>query len=248
MSRASSRLGSLGPSSLAGLAGLARLARLAPLALLVLPAVAACSSSGASSSGAPAPAVDAAPTATPEAGTVEGPDGGSVVDAAPSPFPADAVAPMELRSSAFDDGADLPAVFTCDGNGQSMPFAWSIGPAGTKAYAIVVTDTTLPGSDNIHWILYDVTLAYVLSPIAAGPSGPGSSRQAVSSFAPTVNGYSAPCPEDTAKHSYKITLYAVDEMPLSGVGATTAPKDVVARLEARKLGTASMGAKYLRQW
>lgn len=216
-------------------------------ALLVLPVLQACSSSGGGSSGAqPTPAADASSSAPiPDGAPPTDPDAGSS-DAGSPPFPADALAPMELRSSAFDDGADLPGLYTCDGAERSLPFAWSVGPAGTKAYAIVLTDTTVGAPDNVHWILYDVTATYVLSPVPTGPTGPGTSHQARSSFVPDTNGYSAPCP-DTTKHSYKVTLYAVDEMPLSGVTASTPARDVVARLEARKLATASMVSAYKRE-
>lgn len=208
-------------------------------------ALGACSSD--SSTPAPAAGVDASsPT---EGGA--GDDGASpAADAGPrdvyvAPVDPDVLAPMEVRSPAFDDNGEIPILHTCDGGGQSFPLAWSQGPSGTKGYAVVVTDATLGGTDNVHWVVYDVSDYYLLGNAPSTYKGPGTSLQTPSSFATETFGYSPICPP-TGTHSYVVTLYAVSERPLSGVTSASTPRDVIAKLEAKKLATATLKGKYLR--
>ncbi|HKY38219.1 MAG TPA: hypothetical protein VJN18_19890 [Polyangiaceae bacterium] len=68
-------------------------------------------------------------------------------------------APFKLTSTAFTEGAEIPAEYTCvSTNGSIMsrpsrPLAWGPGPAGTMGYAIVLKDT-----DNgfTHWAIWDI--------------------------------------------------------------------------------------------
>lgn len=208
-------------------------------------AIGACSSDSTS----------APPKTSPEASNAS--DGGAGEDAATltpdagprdayvAPIDPDVLAPMEIRGPAFDDNGDIPILHTCDGGGQSFPLAWSPGPAGTKGYAVVVTDATLGGTDNVHWVVYDISDYYLLGNAPSTYKGPGTSLQTPSSFATETFGFSPLCPP-VGTHSYVVTLYAVSERPLAGVTSASAPRDVIAKLEAKKLGTATLKGKYLR--
>ena len=50
---------------------------------------------------------------------------------------------FSVTSSAGSNGGNLPAEYTCDGSGATVPLAWSGAPTGTTEYAVLMT--TLPG-------------------------------------------------------------------------------------------------------
>ena len=87
-------------------------------------------------------------------------------DSAPVPTPRPAPAattapqssgpPFALTSSAFAQGQPIPADYTCTGQGQSPPLAWTEPPTGTQRLALVVEDPDAPGGTFIHWVLYNI--------------------------------------------------------------------------------------------
>src|SRR5579859_1421077 len=85
--------------------------------------------------------------------------------AAPSPSPAaDQTAPvanqtLQLRSSAFTAGGNLPVDFTCDGADQSPPLSWTGAPGGTTAFTLVEQDKdTVQKSTEpfTQWLVYNM--------------------------------------------------------------------------------------------
>ena len=103
---------------------------------------------------------------------------------------------------------------------MSPRLAWSGAPAGTKSFAISVTDPDLPPEFNFprafaHWLVFDVppdtrSLGEGASGSAAMPAG---ARELNSDFV-TFNipgfgrGYGGPWPPDRS-HRYVFTLYAL---------------------------------------
>jgi phosphatidylethanolamine-binding protein (PEBP) family uncharacterized protein len=63
---------------------------------------------------------------------------------------------MELKSSAFTEGADLPRKHTCDAEDISPLLRWSNVPAGTKAFALIADDPDAPAGTWVHWVIYDL--------------------------------------------------------------------------------------------
>jgi len=63
---------------------------------------------------------------------------------------------MEIRSSAFDDGAPMPDQFAKDGGNTSPPLEFRDVPAGAHALALVIEDPDAPSGLFCHWVLYDV--------------------------------------------------------------------------------------------
>jgi phosphatidylethanolamine-binding protein (PEBP) family uncharacterized protein len=51
---------------------------------------------------------------------------------------------MELKSLAFQNGADIPRKHTCDAEDVSPVLRWDNVPAGTKAFALIVDDPDAP--------------------------------------------------------------------------------------------------------
>ncbi|MEO6569939.1 MAG: YbhB/YbcL family Raf kinase inhibitor-like protein [Ilumatobacteraceae bacterium] len=68
-------------------------------------------------------------------------------------LPTETAPPVEFQLLApWQDGAEIPVRFTCDGDALSPPLSWSGIPDGTTELAITVVDLDLDGA--AHWILY----------------------------------------------------------------------------------------------
>ena len=117
---------------------------------------------------------------------------------------------MELKSSAFQNGADIPVQYTCDGNDRSPPLAWANVPAGTKALALIVDDPDAPVGTWVHWVIYDLPADAKELPegIATTDTLVDGSKQGVNDFRKT--GYGGPCPPSGPAHRYYFKLYALN--------------------------------------
>lgn len=143
---------------------------------------------------------------------------------------------MRLTSPAFEDGHAIPSRYTCDGENQSPPLAWTEVPEGTVTFALIVSDPD--ANEFIHWLLTDIP-----GDATGLPEGGG---DAIGS--PEMNdfgesGWGGPCPP-TGIHSYRFTLYALSgPVPLADPGDAEA---VRAALGARALAEAELIGVYRR--
>jgi len=118
---------------------------------------------------------------------------------------------IELTSSAFEPGGEIPAAHTCQGDDLSVPLAWSGVPAGAKSLALIVDDPDAPDPQApkmtwVHWVLYDIP------PDCAGLTAgvkdlPAGTREGLNDWKRT--GWGGPCPP-IGRHRYFHKLYALD--------------------------------------
>jgi Raf kinase inhibitor-like YbhB/YbcL family protein len=115
----------------------------------------------------------------------------------------------QLTSTAFQDGRPIPATYTCDGQDQSPPLAWTEPPAGTASLALIADDPDAPGKTWVHWVLYGLPPATRRLPPAVPPDETlaDGSRHGMTDFGRV--GYGGPCPP-SGTHRYYFTLYALD--------------------------------------
>jgi Raf kinase inhibitor-like YbhB/YbcL family protein len=118
-----------------------------------------------------------------------------------------------LSSSAFADGEEIPARFTCEGEELSPDLAWRDVPEGTQSLVLVVDDPDAP-DPNAPKMVWDHWLLYNLPPESGGlPAGvaetalPTGTLQGLNSWGRT--GYGGPCPP-IGRHRYFHILYALD--------------------------------------
>jgi Raf kinase inhibitor-like YbhB/YbcL family protein len=118
-----------------------------------------------------------------------------------------------IESSKFENGAAIPAIYSCQGDDISPPLKWSGIPAGTQSLALIVHDPDVPGPDKpvriwVHWVLYNMppeTTALAEHMISARlPTGTLEGRNDWNR-----TGYGGPCPP-TGRHRYFFKLYALD--------------------------------------
>jgi ribose transport system ATP-binding protein len=127
--------------------------------------------------------------------------------------------PLDFAAPDIPDGSIIPDRFA-EENKASPSLAWSGVPAGTKSFAISMTDPDLPPEFDFprafaHWLVFDIPadtrkLLEGASGTAAMPAG---ARELNSDFV-TFNipgfarGYGGPWPPDRS-HRYVFTLYAL---------------------------------------
>ena len=142
-----------------------------------------------------------------------------------------------LSSTAFDEGGEIPARHTCDGEDVPLPFNWSGMPEGTAELALMVDDPDARGF--VHWLVVGI-------PAEASEIGeaglPGGAREGRTNFGRT--GYGGPCPP-SGSHRYTATLYALSA-PLDLTADPTAD-EVRSAATGKILAEARLNGRYARQ-
>ena len=112
-------------------------------------------------------------------------------------------AKMKITSSAFQESANIPRQFTCDGSDTSPPLQIADIPSGAKSLALIVDDPDAPNGLFTHWMVWNI-------PPQAGAIAEGSTPKGVqgtNDFG--KSGYGGPCPPSGA-HRYYFKVFALD--------------------------------------
>lgn len=129
---------------------------------------------------------------------------------------------MKITSTAFENGAAIPAKYTGVGDDVSPPLAWSGAPDGTKSLALICDDPDAPSRAKprpegpwVHWVLYNVPAATAelgeAVPRVAEPPQPAGARQGKNDFGSDNVGYRGPMPpKGSGPHRYYFKIYALD--------------------------------------
>jgi Raf kinase inhibitor-like YbhB/YbcL family protein len=117
---------------------------------------------------------------------------------------------MDLKSSAFQSGADIPRKHTCDGTDLSPPLRWENAPAGAKSLALITDDPDAPVGTWVHWVIYDLPAGSkeLAEGIATSENLSSGAKQGINDFRKV--GYGGPCPPPGPAHRYFFKLYALD--------------------------------------
>jgi len=117
---------------------------------------------------------------------------------------------LEFSTPAFEDGGEIPNVYSCFGTDYSPELNWSKGPEGTRTFALIVDDPADPDKIFTHWILYDIPSD--ITSLAEGITLDGQLEnmavQGRNSFGKL--GWKGPCPQTNEVHHYRFTIYALD--------------------------------------
>ncbi len=149
---------------------------------------------------------------------------------------------MELKSSAFENNAEVPRKYTCDGADVSPPLTWSNPPDGAKAWALVCDDPDAPGGTWVHWVIYDLPAdtTRLAEGIPTQESLPNGAKQGVNDFKRV--GYGGPCPPHGPAHRYFFKLYALDRPTNLKPRATK--QQLLAAIKGHIVGEAQLIGKY----
>ncbi len=141
---------------------------------------------------------------------------------------------LSLTSTAFEEGAEIPSRFSCDGEDVSPPLAWSGAPDGTVAYALLVDDPDARGF--VHWLVADIP-----GDASALPEGETAGVEGSNDFGRV--GYGGPCPP-SGTHGYSFTLVALSST--TGLGPGFSAGELRGAIADRTLGSATLNGTYAR--
>ncbi len=153
--------------------------------------------------------------------------------------------PMHLTSTAFAEGAAIPAKYTCDAQNVSPPLKWSGAPAGTKSLVLIVDDPDAPSGTWVHWVLYDLgpSVSELPEDLAKSQFVAGGAKQGLNDFKQL--GYGGPCPPHGKPHRYFFKLYALDAALELKPGLTK--KDVEGAMNKHILAQGQLMGTYQRK-
>lgn len=146
--------------------------------------------------------------------------------------------PMKISSTAFAQGAIIPARFTADGANVNPPLEISGAPAGTESLVLIVDDPDAPAGTWNHWLLWNI------APDTASigeDSVPRGATAGKNDFGRTV--YLGPSPP-SGTHRYYFRLYALDTTLELPAGATRDRLDQAMR--SHVIATAELMGRYSR--
>jgi Raf kinase inhibitor-like YbhB/YbcL family protein len=152
---------------------------------------------------------------------------------------------MQLTSTAFAEGAAIPAKHTCDARNVSPPLRWTGVPAGAKSLALIVDDPDAPVGTWVHWVLYDLpaTASELAEDTPKSQYLTGGAKQGLNDFKHL--GYGGPCPPHGKPHRYFFKLYALDTVLDLKPGLTK--KDLESAMEKHILAQAQLMGTYQRK-
>jgi Raf kinase inhibitor-like YbhB/YbcL family protein len=120
---------------------------------------------------------------------------------------------LRLSSTAFKEGGEIPATYTCDGDDVSPPLAWSGAPANTRSLVLIIDDPDAPDPRAprmvwVHWVVYN--LPPDTTSLDEGVRHlPHGAKVGINDFRKTA--YGGPCPP-IGRHRYFFNLYALDAL------------------------------------
>ena len=150
---------------------------------------------------------------------------------------------MELSSPAFEDGGQIPYVYTCDGKNINPPLEIKGVPADAKTLVLIMDDPDVPSfvrKDQmwVHWVIYDMpakTRVLKENSTPPGIQGSGTGNE---------DHYQGPCPPDR-EHRYFFKLYALKAFLNLKPGATK--EQVETAMEGQILEKTELMGRYERK-
>jgi Raf kinase inhibitor-like YbhB/YbcL family protein len=152
---------------------------------------------------------------------------------------------LKLTSPAFAPEAEIPRVYTGDGEDRSPPLAWSGAPEQTRTYALIVDDPDAPSGTFVHWVAFNIPAAGGELPEGVEHRGDltDGTLQGRNDF--DSIGYGGPRPPRGEAHRYHFKLYALDDRLNVEPGASKA--DVERAMKDHVLDQADLIGEYARQ-
>ena len=120
---------------------------------------------------------------------------------------------LKLKSSAFDNGTEIPARYTCKGDDVSPPLSWEAVPEATRSLVLIVDDPDAPDPAApkvvwIHWVVCNIPPEInSLAEHITSATLPAGVIEGINDWQRL--GYGGPCPP-IGRHRYFHKLYALD--------------------------------------
>jgi Raf kinase inhibitor-like YbhB/YbcL family protein len=153
---------------------------------------------------------------------------------------------LQLTSTAFAAGGEIPLRHTCQGEDISPPLASSGVPTNARSLVLIVDDPDAPDPASpkmvyVHWVLYNIPPSTAALPEAVARL-PDGTRQGLNDWRRT--GYGGPCPP-IGRHRYFHKLYALDTV-LPDLGTPTKAM-LEAAMKGRVIAQAELVGTYQKR-
>ena len=159
-----------------------------------------------------------------------------------SPISQGTTSGFTLTSTDVADGGRLPVEFTCDGDGSTLPLAWSGAPAETQSYAVIMQHVAAPEEIHWYWVLYNIPADVTSLPknvTGIGILGNNINNGLVE--------YSPPCSQGPGDKEYIYTVYALSAQPQITVPAEEVDRNtLLAAIQNITLASAELHTIYAR--
>jgi len=149
---------------------------------------------------------------------------------------------MQLTSSAFQPGGEIPSYYTSEGENASPELSWKDAPAETKSFALIMHDPDAPRPGGFtHWVVYNIApeVQHVEENVSREEEIPGFGTQGRNDGGKI--GYIGPAPP-SGVHRYFFRLYALDKKLDLPPGATH--KEVTDAMQGHILAQAELMGTY----
>lgn len=119
-----------------------------------------------------------------------------------------------LHSISFSADGDIPASYTCKGEGVSPEISWEGVPDGARSYMLIATDSDGPSprfrlGTFTHWVLYNIPHGVHQIKSAVTTAELNQEKIDVGNNSSHAAAYKPPCPP-LGKHRYLFRLYVLD--------------------------------------
>ena len=145
---------------------------------------------------------------------------------------------MKVTSFAFQEGANIPSKFTCDGENTSPPLQIADIPSEAKSLALVVDDPDAPSGLFTHWAVWNIPPQTT----AVGEGNAPKGVQGTNDFG--KSGYGGPCPP-SGTHRYYFKVFALDRELDLPFGAKRGQLD--AAMKGHVVAQGELMGRYSRQ-
>ena len=149
---------------------------------------------------------------------------------------------MQLTSSSFQPGGEIPDHYSSDGENASPELSWEDSPSETKSFALIVHDPDAPRPGGFtHWVVYNIPpeTGHIRENVPDTERVTGLGMQGKNDRG--TMGYMGPAPP-SGTHRYFFSLYALNAMLDLGVGATA--KGVKDAIQGHILAQAELMGTY----
>ena len=119
-----------------------------------------------------------------------------------------------LQSISFGVGGDIPAAYTCKGEGVSPELSWEGVPDRAQSFVLIMSDWDGPSprlrlGNFTHWLLFDIPQDVREVKSAVAPIELTQEKIEVGNNSSDAAVYMPPCPP-LGRHRYIFRLYALD--------------------------------------
>ena len=127
---------------------------------------------------------------------------------------------IQLGSTAFGEGANIPKQYTEDGKNVSPSLRWSDPPKETKSLALICDDPDAPRGTWVHWVIFNLPASQHELEEGVPPQEElhNGARQGKNDFGRI--GYGGPAPPRGKPHRYFFKLYALSTLLELAPGST----------------------------